>query len=103
MNYRPLDKVVVTFIINVCLYVLTFRSLCIYYYVLEYVYCIFAGCDVNVLYYTLKYIKPKKPRIKCLSLWSSGGYYNQPPINDHIATNGSQRYGGFYSTRCCVD
>jgi len=49
INNRPLDKVVVTFIINVCMYVLTLRSWCIYY-VLEYVYCIFAGCDVNVLY-----------------------------------------------------
>jgi len=50
MINRPLDKVVVTFIINVCEHVLTFRSWCIYYYVLEYVYCIFAGCDVNVQY-----------------------------------------------------
>jgi len=55
MINRPLDKVVVTYIINVCMYV--FRSWCIYYYVLEYVYCIFAGCDVNVLYTTQKYIK----------------------------------------------
>jgi len=84
INNRPLDKVVVTFIINVCKHVLTFRSWCIYYYVLESMYCIF-GCDVYVLLYT-GYIKPKNPRNICLLLWPSGGYYNQPPIYDHIAT-----------------
>jgi len=56
INNRPLDKVVL-FIINVCKHVLTFRSWCIYYYVLEYVYYIFAGCDANVLYTTPKNIK----------------------------------------------
>jgi len=30
MSNRPLDKVSVTFIINVCEHVLTFRSWCIY-------------------------------------------------------------------------
>ena len=39
-----------------------FRSWCIYYYVLEYMYCILAGCDVNVLYYTPGTVKPLKPR-----------------------------------------
>jgi len=57
MINRPLDTFVVTFIINVCEHVLTFRSWCIYYYVLEYVFYICPVCHVNVLHYTPKYIK----------------------------------------------
>jgi len=46
MINRPLDKVNCCNIYYKCMYVLTFRNWCIYYYVLAYVYCICAGCDV---------------------------------------------------------
>jgi len=57
MINRPLDKVNCCNIYYKCMYVLTFGNWCIYYYVLAYVHCICAGCDVNVLYNTPKYIK----------------------------------------------
>jgi len=33
-----------------------------YYHVIEYVYCIFAGCGCKCIILYTEYIKPKKPR-----------------------------------------